>query len=367
MLSIEPCIESDATTSELIELNYLIHKTDKQAPLIIPAEIEKRRPTNPKYAEIEEKSRIERMERRDIREKEIKAILERYREPLYKNKEEAEKVGWLIPSLIDFLLSDFDSAKLFNEIRVHPITYFQAEGNNPNLLMDFTRIIRCQNQKYSVLEGEQFYTRTFENIYVGSCVEGAAIMTIDDSKGVEHITNFKTNSFLSCYLWIYALVYIQRHTLIEITKNLMNIDTEVLYSSKDKLSSSLSLLSMMKVNAFFTDISDHTQHNVFYEFCAKNLSIKEHLKEVDEKIGDLKVVLEEQVNEEDKISSDRLERRVAFIAVLQVIFACIAIFIRDSDLDFFSNWQRTIVGVLIAMILGTLLWFFLIRKRKRKI
>ena len=257
-------------------------------------------------------------------------------------------------SLINFFLSNLDEdstpTTLFNEDRVHLFTFLRVNTTirNEELMEDFVRIIRCQNKNYQVIQEEQdcgrFYTQTFENIFIGSSVEGAAIMTLAPDDALEFTRNFKTVSIIPRYLWIYLLVYIQRQTLIGLTKSLMSIDMETIYDSKSTLGNIIAKLYLLKIKSYFTDISNHTQHNSFYRFCANKLSIRLHFDEIREKSNDLSIILQEKELQHDKEIEQKEEQRskklgqmLAFIAIAQVFFA----FVAFSKADVFFDWTSS--------------------------
>jgi serine phosphatase RsbU (regulator of sigma subunit) len=67
-----------------------------------------------------------------------------------------------------------------------------------------------------------------------------------------------------------------------------NINTETTSDLKDSLEEFSIKLAKMKKNSFFTNVSDHTQHNRFYGFCSDKLSVKRYLEEVKDRISELK-------------------------------------------------------------------------------
>jgi hypothetical protein len=297
MFSIE-LIGENQTIDDLTTLNYCLHKTDKgQSPVIqISAEN--------KGALPEEKIN------------EINNIYTALAKYTTFDKSKKDKGGWYLNGLVNFLLSDLKTnpITLFNEDRAHLLTYLSVEASqfDEKLINDYIRIIHCRNEKYQVMKEEldlgKYYAQTFENIYIGSSVEGAAIMTLATDDAPEFIKNFKTGSLLTRYLWIYLLVYLQRHTLIELTKELMDIDMEVAFDSKNNLGQILSKLSIMKIKSYFTEISDYTQHNSFYRFCANKLSIRQYFDEIREKVNDLTVILQEKELQQEK-EIQRLEEQ----------------------------------------------------------
>jgi len=243
--------------------------------------------------------------------------------------------AWHFGGLINFLLSDFNAnntnIKLFNETRAHLFTYIQIQSEQltDELLSTFIRILRCQNEKYLLsnydLDIGKQYEQLFKNIYIGSAVEGAAIMTIVNNETSSHVNNFKTGTFIPRYLWIYLLVFIQRLSILALVKELIKINLETAVNSKNNLLKIISSLSKMKINAHFTDISDHTQHNLFYNFCSNNLKVIELLNEASAKIRDIEIIMNEQLGELEKIKSNRWEKFLASMMFPPVLFSFLSL------------------------------------------
>jgi len=293
MLSIE-LTGKQRTLNDLLALNYMLHKIDQQPEIQIT---------------LPDKTHEKRIE-------EVNKIYEALAQ--YETRRgDTNRTYWCLHNLFLFLLFNFEKNKLgietFNKSRFHLFTYFQIDTsvgqndvgagftpapvsaqNGTELIRDFIRIARCQNKKYKVLpnllENNEIYMKTFENIYIASCAEGACMMI--DSFGDDSVffSDFKNFPFLSRYLWIYLLVYVQKSTLNGFTKMLTNINTETAIDSNETLVKKLedfeTKLSKMKMN-IFTDISDHTQHNDFYKFCFDKLFVKKHFDEVGDKIREL--------------------------------------------------------------------------------
>jgi hypothetical protein len=349
MISIE-LTGKTPSLNDLINLNYRLHKINSSPPAI--------------QISLPENAHVERV--KEV-EKTCQA-LEKYCLKDIGTKNQSVTNCWYIHNLFVFLLFNFDRNKLgvepFNNSRFHLFTYLQVDslekfedGHQPEkdeLFKDFIRIARCQNKNYKVLpndlENNATYMQTFENIYVASCVEGACMMV--DSQGVasEFINEYKNVSFLARYLWIYLLVFLQRHTLIELTKRLMNIDSEAASDSKNSLRKLVSKLSKMKINSYFTDISDHTQHNTFYRFCSDRLMVKKYLDEVKDKIDGIDLILREQIEQTEKRRSRRLEWVLAILMIPQIYFA-MAIFYQIEE-----HWFIKIIPVSFIILMLLLVW-----------
>ena len=210
---------------------------------------------------------------------------------------------WSFLNLRDVLISDIKvDLQFFNTTRQHIFTYYQVEEVNEDTLGDFIRIVRGENGKYMVPEEDLVYSnryiQSFKNIYMGSSVEGGAIMMVaPPSTSHEFIKNFHSASLSKRYLWIYLLAFMQRHSLLNLISELTHVDGADAKSGIRNLNRKIEKFSAIKVNTCFTDVSDFTQHNQFYKFCMKNLGVSEHYKEVEDKMDVLHSIIKRKVDE----------------------------------------------------------------------
>ena len=340
------------TLTDLLAFNNMLHKIDQ------PPEIQISLPENAHKLRIEEAGKI------------YQSLADNVNE---------NKQSWRLYNLFKFLLSNFDKntdkgIEPFNTSRFHLFTYFHVDssekfenGKQPDkneLMTDLIRIAGCQNKKYKVLPNDLYnnekYRQTFENIYIASCVEGACMMVDSQDVDSTFFTGFKNATFLARYLWIYLLVCMQRHTLIKLTKELMNIDVKTA-SSKDGLGKHLKNLSEMKINSFFTDISDHTQHNDFYRFCSDKLRVKKHIEDVNEKIKDADAILSYRIEQAETKRNYILQ---VFMAVLTITQIFIALTAYRINID---CWLVMLIPIIcLIIVIGLVLRYFIKRRTERR-
>lgn len=319
---------------ELMELNYMLHKLDKQAPEITRFYGNK---------QPHEKS------------------LENDRMFYKKMSGQEDAVGFTIPQIINAMLADFsnDETRLVNKSRTHLFTYLQIDKPVDKQFKEtYVRILRAENANYAITENDldsKYFTQTFENIYVGSCLEGVVIAVSAGDDTTTFIKQYKSRVLL-CYFWIYFLVYIQRLALIHITSCITSI------KHADKLSLLVEQLSEIKLNTYFPDISDYTQHNEFYKLCSKNLNNSVYLESVSDKISSLYYMLDRQhqekeeihnnqlrkINEEETEFSNQMNQRIALLTSAQICFAAMVFF--DVSINIFKLCNfRYSIGEIILM------------------
>lgn len=350
------------TSEALTELNYLLHKTGKQQDAKCRIDLIKLQ---------EEISMLQNKMEDELSQKEKENIEKRL---LYKqdtlsgicNLLKPESDGsWTMTDLIQFLFDELtnkenncgNSIVRFNDTRIHLFTYYQLDCTNldeshsdSQIILDMARIVRCQNQKYKLdigdVKSSNLCMKTFQNVYMGSSVEGGAIMTVFSDDGSDFFQNFHKSSFSKRYIWIYLMVLMQRYTLLHLIHGLTNVDDDNLKVSLFKLKEQVEHLSAVKVNTYFTDVSDYTQHNQFYRFCIKNLRIQEHFQEIDEKMNILNAVIKHKEEEKEDIRSNRF---ALILAILTIASAS-----KDgSDLfkDYGSIWSTFIILILSAIVI----------------
>jgi len=285
------------------------------------------------------------------------------------------------------LMSEVTGYSRFDPFRLHVFTYLQLTQDkcSPRVLTDFHRILKLQNYNYqvSVTGGVPVpYRNTFNNIYIGSTVEGGGIMTFipkkeQDKEGNSFLREFRKSSLSQVYLWIYIMVQMQRYTLINIERNLTEYDfnNENTKDSRANLREFVTLMTKNKINTYFTDVSTHTHHNLFYSLCCQNLSIKAISETVEQKIFALKEHLDLLIDEEElnlaAIQNEISERRETSMQIITVIGAVIALFSVFNDAfgmldgDHFmlydsstAPWLRnlSVTGVIIGVALIAAAW-----------
>ena len=209
--------------------------------------------------------------------------------------------------------SELSNVRLFNKLRMHVFTYFQLPevemlNSRDDVVLNFMRIAHGENSKYNLImengDSPKQYIQPFKNVWFASTVEGCSIMTImpkeagvDMTKIPDEFSFFKDyeNSIEKRYLWIYVWVLLQRHSQLYWIDYLTKIKNHSLdiHELQDKILQ----IQKIKVSSFFTDVSDYTHHNRFYQLCKDNLCIGEHFEEIKEKLIPLYELKEKEEND----------------------------------------------------------------------
>ena len=294
------------------------------------------------------------------------------------NVEELMGHHWIICDFTNQLMADLNGIlkERADQNRMHLFAYIQMEKTDipeNQELLDFSRLIRCQDKDYMVIPttaGMPTCQKLYENIYVGSTVEGGGILTFLEDPNNSFIKNFRTGPLTKSYLWIYLLAIMQRHTLLQMSRELAE---EYGYSGKDlndqlaNLRELMKEMSKTKINTYFTDVSDHSHLNAFYTLACNNLAINRYFTDVESKLNTLKETLEqlhdekmEKIKKEEK-AIDRFQNKilkwVAILALALTMFSGL-----NDSFDYFGNFHDPepspvthAIGVLAIIIFVILL------------
>ena len=279
---------------------------------------------------------------------------------------------------------DQSKVRMFNKLRMHVFTYFQLPeveilNNREDVLLDFMRIAHGENSKYNLIiengDSSKQYIQPFRNVWFASTVEGCAIMTLmpqEAGTNIAKIPNefsfFKDyeNTIEKRYLWIYIWVLLQRHsqlywidylTQINVLEGNRNYSLDV-----QELQDVILKIQKIKVSSYFTDISDYTHHNRFYQLCKDSLCIGEHFTEIEEKLLPLHEMIRSLKDEKENKENDR---RDAFFGVVVACFAIASVaydglsyykeyVVNNAD----GSWNvKPVSLVIFLMVLVILSWF----------
>ena len=246
-----------------------------------------------------------------------------------------DEFSWNIRTLINMLLADVKGikqeegrerecdVKLFSDTRAHLFSFCQIDGTQSecgfdDIKLDLMRLSRCVNDKYMLPIDEtiekEMCTKTFNNIFFSSSVEGSAMIAIA-TKENEDFVKLIDNQGLPRYLAIYLLVMIQRYSMLHINRQLTVLSAN---TSDTSLWNILNIIKKVKVHCYYTDVSPYSQHNQFYQHCNKNLHVRETFNEIDNKTKilnltishDMQELLEEQKKaiEQQRAEDERREK-----------------------------------------------------------
>ena len=293
----------------------------------------------------------------------------------------AEVPTWNSTLLISFFLRGLyvrgdknQKIRLFSKLRMHVFTYFQLPEdetikNHDDVVLNFMRIAHGENSKYNlIIENDgspKQYIQPFKNVWFASTVEGCAIMTImpkeagvDMAKIPDEFSFFKDyeNTVEKRYLWIYIWILLQRHSQLYWIDYLTKINEHSL--NIHELQDKILQIQKIKVSSYFTDVSDYTHHNRFYQLCKDNLCIGEHFEEIKEKLIPLYELKEK---EEDDVKTNR----EIFFGIVVACFAIASVaydglsYYKQYLVNAEGGWNiKPLILVVLLVIFVVLSWLF---------
>lgn len=262
-----------------------------------------------------------------------------------------EEFTWDMKGFVKMLLSNVDYC-LFSKIRMHVFTYCQIDDSNDNVLSkedilpDLVRLSRCVNDKYLLpfkqLEKDGATLESFENIFYASSVEGTAIVAIAKESNKGYIRQMDGN-IRQRYIWTYMLAIIQRYTLLNMNRQLMEVGAA---NDEKKLWQLINTIKSVKINCYYTDVSPYSQHSQFYQLCCKNLHIREYFDEIEEKISAVNMTISHEIEK----GQNRLNLVVGILTVFQVA-GVIYEFSKETEYQVLITAITFIVGFALLFII----------------
>jgi hypothetical protein len=248
--------------------------------------------------------------------------------------------SWNMKTLVDAWLGE--SVTRFSSIRANVFTYCHIKDlenriDFNSISSDLIRFSRCIIDKYHINIDDKVIREScyqpYDNIFMSSCVEGTAIITVGKKDNENAIRNMIGNIRFK-YVWIYILAMYQRYAMLNVTRKLAKFEDEystnieednslspeekekALKNKANALKSLIDTIKQVKVRCFYTDVSSYTHNNGFYQLCRHNLHISDISNEIDKKTE----VLNYSVNQgilrmKDTIEQQRQEQKALLEAI----------------------------------------------------
>lgn len=351
-------VTSECSTEDLIKLNYTLHKIGN---------VESKCSTDAFVVNVEALKDISKLD--DIMEKGRQAYHLLSGNP--GNEWGNGDLEWDMGQLVKLLLYGGQSGTkhfhLFNNLRLHLLTYSIVDDRSDDVGVNdcdetLLYLARCCTPRYilpvkdMVLEGAVLHT--FDNIHIASFSEGCAIMAVGKESNRSFIKDYDGQIRMR-FFWIYLLALLQRYTMFDISRKLMNV---VYSKDQTALWSLLEVYKQIKSTCYWTEVSPFTQHTQFYEHCCRGLRLRESYAEIESKAEiirlvnehDLRLAVEKQTEMEKSrdgmlaAREHRLSLIVAFLTVAQVVGVVFAMSEGGSPLQ----WVLTsVLGVVMIVIL----------------
>ena len=275
-------VETDSGVEDLILLNYALHKTDKSI--------------GPCCYQNSTHSGASKSEEKVCR---VITGTDDY------SWSAGANIEWEMWQVVNLLLQGNakggDTFCPFSNIRMHFLTYRITDESEAGcstysgIIKHVSYLSHCCKNSYSLplkqIEAEGKIMKTFENIYIGTSVEGCSIMAIAEPQNESFTETFYTHIH-GRYFWIYLLVVLQRYTMFNMTRQLVEIESQ---NDNERLWQLLEAYKHLKTTCFWGDVSPYTQHTQFYHHCCKGLRVNESFDEIDRKTSSIRLITEHNV------------------------------------------------------------------------
>ena len=276
--------------------------------------------------------------------------------------EESQFYHWNIQTLIKILLQDIpnDRITLLSPNRLQCFSYLQTEEkiNEHDLHIASFRLRRMYNDLYTpgphFMHGSSETEQVFEQIHFGASIEGCAIIVNEDKDLLPPFLKHYGVVVKNRYIWSYILAYYQRLALIEMNNELSHLyDTG--QPKLEKLLHASSNLSKIELRTLFSQVSYFSQHNDFYDFCKRNLKLGEMNGAIKEKLAGISRIVQEQIEEEEKIREKKREKKdrllevmVAALLIPEIVFEFLSMLAHVFEINFPMEKHHLFTYVLFA-------------------
>lgn len=323
---------------ELISFNYHLHKIDGQQKLYIPLELPKLNiKENDTGNDIEEKKK--QLETAAEKKKEQLIIT---RKALFPNDAASHpidnRLDFKLLDLVKMLLRGIPEWRLFEQGRAHVFSYYSFVKENLQLTEEEKQsmilLTRCASSKYNIptedFDKSRSFTATFENIYMGSSIEGGCICTVrqvnkdgeSDNDSNAFIHGFATGNLQHRYLWLYFMALMQRYVMLRMVVELSDLDLNSDTSAQRELfNRRYGYFCNTKIKSFFRDVSSFSQHNRFYNFLIDNMEVDKLYAEVESKMQIVDSYLQMQGNELMRKRNEQSEKQSKKINIASIILS----------------------------------------------
>ena len=115
------------------------------------------------------------------------------------------------------------------------------------------------------------------------------------------------------YLWVYLLSIIQRYSMLNLNRKLVERESEMTDSELQEL---FDVIQKVKVHCYYTDVSPYSQHNQFYQHCCKCLHVEESYNEIERKAE----ILTQTISKRSLDKADAKQRQLNIVVSILTIF-----------------------------------------------
>jgi len=315
---------------------------------------------------------ISQNERSEERNKSLQLLTDKSPDLFGKNVPEDIVIkGWRSRQLINYLLYDLNTkykVEFFDHNHFSPVCYVQPteeipdEGIIHRVLFYLRKVYDFDYTPASdVLQREGELLHPYKQIYYASSLEGAVLFNNCNSSDPDFIKTFYSNSFQKS-LWLTILGVLQRSILLQLMKEVSDIDTD----DHRKVKEYLKRYTSISLKAIFSKVSIYHQHNDYYDLIIHNLQINELQTELKDELNGLNN-LQRQFHEDEVERYEEIEKQydkkfniilfaLSIVGLTQVTYAVLG----NTTMSLFHHS----LAIGIPLVLGFIFWKMLSFRKK---
>ena len=241
-------------------------------------------------------------------------------------KDEEESKKWNLNSIVKKLLKEFEGHySRFNDELVLHLSFLAVDTTRIDDTIKSAIISMTRGDMKDVSNGNTRLGQieVSDDLYIASSIEGTVVLTLSNwgnTKETEKETILRYRIEQTERYMIYLLIVMQRYSLIKIVQELSQIRGLLTESNNNTIRSLREIartVSLIRIENYFSIISDYSVYNEFYQICCSSYCIDKLYTEIEQKMSVLNSYLTQQSNE----SREKAEWQLAIIAAILTVFS----------------------------------------------
>jgi hypothetical protein len=279
-----------------------------------------------------------------------------------------ELEGWRPRQLINYLVQDMNSRysiEFFDHYHFSPVCYVQPskEIQDENIIHHtLFHLRKVYDFDYTpasaILQREEELLHPYRQIFYASSLEGAVVLNNCSPSDPEFIRTFYSNSFHKT-LWLTLLGFLQRSIILQLMKEVSDIDPD----DHQKVKEYLRRYTSISLKAIFSKVSVFHQHNDYYDLIIYNLQINELQTELKDELHELNN-LQRQFHEDEVEKHEEVEKQydkklnmilfaLSVFGLTQVTYAVLG----ATNRSFFQHVMALGIPVMLGMVFWQIISF----------
>jgi len=274
-----------------------------------------------------------------------------------KGEEESKK--WSLNSIISTLMKEFEGkyTRFNKELALH-LSFLITDSTSVDEHMKEVIVSMTRGDLLNVVNGNEYLglIESSNSLYIASSIEGTVILTLTNwgkAQNTEKETVLQYRMEQTERYMIYLLIVMQRYSLIKVVQELSEIRNLMSSSNRKALAAlreKTKAVSLIRLENYFSIISDYSVYNEFYQVCCSSFGINKLYNEIEQKMSVLNSYLTQQ-------SEDRRETADWHISI---ILAILTVLSATNDVyQLFSKGLKQPWLVLLVVIFFIIITTFL--------